>query len=74
FCPRGGAEPERGASGAAGRRQRLRQSLFPAGRGGKAKHDADRRPGKAPAATRHKSGSVPDGIARWRCAYRAYEV
>ncbi len=47
FCPRGGAEPERGASGAAGRRQRLRQSLFPAGRGGKAKHDADRRPGKA---------------------------
>ncbi len=33
FCPRGGAEPERGASGAAGRRQRLRQSLFPAGRG-----------------------------------------
>ncbi|OVX16036.1 hypothetical protein BME39_16660 [Klebsiella quasipneumoniae subsp. similipneumoniae] len=32
------------------------------------------RPGKAPAATRHKSGSVPAVIARWRCAYRAYEV
>ncbi|EOJ3230952.1 hypothetical protein QX241_23050, partial [Klebsiella pneumoniae] len=35
---------------------------------------ANRRPGKAPAATRHKSGSVLDGIARWRCAYRAYGV
>ncbi len=34
----------------------------------------DRRPGKAPAATRHKSGSVPDGIARWRSVYRAYGV
>ncbi|STU38092.1 Oxidoreductase [Klebsiella pneumoniae] len=64
FCPRGGAEPERGASGAAGRRQRLRQSLFPAGRGGKAIHDADRRPGKAPAATRQNNGATGNVPAR----------